>query len=101
MFLEVFFHFFGCRLSDNTNTVVVDRNFLIALAVFVFRCGYHDFLNKFVYQFRCEDSRRVICFALSINFCKPSVLILAFSSSISKAGIRSFNSLCSFFGTST
>ena len=51
MFLEVFFHFFGCRFSDNTYTVVIDFNFLITLAVLVFGCGYHDFLNKLVYQF--------------------------------------------------
>ena len=55
MFLEVFFHFFCCRLSDDTNAVVVDCNLLTALAVFIFGCGYHDFLNKFVYQFGCED----------------------------------------------
>ena len=77
MFLEVFFHFFGCRLSDNTNTVVVDRNLLITLAILVFGCEYHDFLNKFVYQFGCEGvgTGNLFCFvdkplqAFGFDFC--------------------------------
>lgn len=51
MLLEVFFHFFGSRLSDDTNTMVVDSNLLMALSVFVFGRRHYDFLNKFVYQF--------------------------------------------------
>ena len=68
MFLEVFFHFFCCRLSDDTNAVVVDFNFLTALAVLVFGCGYHDFLNKFVYQFGREGFQTGNLFCLDLSY---------------------------------
>ena len=53
--LEVFFHFFGSRFTDDSNAIVVNCYFLITLATFVFGCGYIDFLNKFVYQFGRES----------------------------------------------
>ena len=49
--VEVFFHFFGRWLSDNSNAVVVDFYTLITLPVPVFRFGYHNFLYELVYQF--------------------------------------------------
>ena len=64
MLLEVFFHFFGNGFTDDSNAVVVDCNLLTAFSIFVFGCGYHDFLNKFVYQFGCEDigTGNLFCF---------------------------------------
>lgn len=70
VFLEVFFNFFSCRLTNNANTVVVDCNLLIARSVLVFGCRHNDFLNKFMYRFRRESLKagNSLCFINSILF---------------------------------
>lgn len=48
MLLEVFFHFFGGWLSDDTYPIIMDFNFLMTLTVFVIGCGFHNYLDKLV-----------------------------------------------------
>lgn len=64
MLLKVFFHFFGRRLSDNADTVIVDFYALVTLAVFVFGFADYNLLYKFVYDFRCQlrKLRYFLCF---------------------------------------
>ena len=51
MLLKIFFHFFGRRLSDNADSVIVDFYALVTLAVFVFGFVDYNLFNKFVYYF--------------------------------------------------
>ena len=57
MFLECFFHFFGSEFSEYANAVIVNIHYLNSFAVKVSRSVHHDFINKLMYEFRCQLSK--------------------------------------------